>query len=264
MKDFSKDILHTIKQKRIEPLPHWVFFVRQVGLVGAFLLSVLVGGVSVSVILFSLSDIADANMGRMMRMHPGPFMLTYLPYVWVAAMVAFGIAAYVEMRHIKTGYRYRAVTILGASFLASLVLGGFLHAVGAGQFVDRRIADAVPQYRGLDARKMHLWMRPQEGMLAGRIVSGSATTTFVLEDFSGAQWTVESTDAALRGSIEGVPGERVRVAGSIVRPGVFRATDLFPWGRQRAMNAPMGLPMAPEGFDGRGMLMRERKAPVTP
>lgn len=259
MKDFSKDILHTIERTRIKPLPRWVFFARQVGLVSAFLLSVLVGGISVSVILFSMADVTDAGMGRMMRLHPGPFLLSYLPYVWVFAMVLFGIAAYFEIRHTKTGYRYRTATILGASFLASLVLGISLHAVGAGQLVDRRIADAVPQYRGFDARKMHLWMRPQEGMLAGRIVSGSATTTFVLEDFTGMRWTVEVDGVVLRGAIEGVPGERVRAAGSIIAPGVFRATDLFPWTRQGAM-VSAGMPIPGQIQND----MRERNRPARP
>ena len=255
MKDFSKNILQTIERKNIQPLPRWIFFAQQAGLVGAFLLSVLVGGISVSVILFSLSDAVETGMGRMMRMHPGPFLFTYLPYVWVLVMIAFGALAYVEARHTKAGYRYRMATIVGASFLASIVLGGLLHAAGAGRLVDRRFAEVVPQYRGLDARKMHLWMHPQEGVIAGRIVSGSATTTLTIEDFTGMRWIVETDAVVSRGTIEAVPGERIRVFGSVVAPGVFHATELFPWTKQGAM-------MIPERFDGRGMLMRERKMPL--
>lgn len=264
MNDFSKDILQAIEKKHIKPLPRWVFFARQVGLVGAFLLSVIIGGISVSVILFSLSEVVGVGMGRMMRLHPGPFLFAYLPYVWVAALVVFGVAAYVEMRHTKVGYRYRAMTILGASFLASLLLGGSLHAVGAGQIVERGVAGVVPHYRGLDARKERLWMRPQEGMLAGTIVSGAATTTFVLEDLSGEQWVVESSDAVVRGPIDGISEDRVRVAGSMVSPGVFRATDLFPWGGQKNMKEPMEMRMVPQRPDNRGMLMRERNNPMRP
>ena len=264
MHDFSKDILQTIEKKHIKPLPQWVFFARQASLIGTFLLSVIIGGISVSVILFSVSEVADVGMGRMMRMHPGPFLLTYLPYVWVAALIVFGVAAYVEMRHTKAGYRYRTATILGASFLASLLLGGSLHAVGAGQFVDRGVADVVPQYRGLDARKEALWMRPQEGMLAGRIVSGAATTTFVLEDLSGRRWVVEGSDAVVRGPIENISEERVRAAGSVVRPGVFRATDLFPWGGQGKAGMPAGMRGVPQRPNNKGMLMRERNRPAKP
>ncbi|KKU53902.1 MAG: hypothetical protein UX76_C0008G0025 [Candidatus Wolfebacteria bacterium GW2011_GWC1_47_103] len=82
MKDFSKDILHTIEERDIAPLPRWIFLMRQTALLGGFVLSVLIGGVSVSVILFALGDI-DPGAERMIRMHPGPFLITYLPYVWV-------------------------------------------------------------------------------------------------------------------------------------------------------------------------------------
>ncbi|EKD23567.1 MAG: hypothetical protein ACD_81C00218G0011 [uncultured bacterium] len=255
MKDYSKDILQTLQNKQIEPLPRWVFLARQIAIISAFVLSVVIGGISVSVILSSLSEVADFGMGRIMRMHPGPFLFTYLPYIWVVVMGLFSISAYMEMRHTKGGYRYQSITIVGASILASLLLGVAFHTVGMGRFVDRRVSEAIPQYRGLDARKMHLWMQPQMGMLAGRIVSGNATTTFVLEDFSGTQWIVESADAVVRGSIEGTSGERIRAAGTIIRAGVFRATELFPWERNGMMQGGMR-PVT--DIEQRGMLLRER------
>lgn len=263
MKDFSKDILHTIEQEQIAPRPRWVFLMRQLAWIGGFLLSVLIGGVAVSVILFSLSDI-DSGAGRMMRMHPGSFLMTYLPYVWVLTLVAFGIVAYYDMRNIKGIYRYRAIAVLGVGILASVIIGGLLHAAGAGRIAERRFAQAIPQYQGLDSRKMHLWMRPQEGMLAGRIVSGSATSTFMLQDFTGTQWTVDASDAEYHGGVSDGADVRVRVAGSIERPGVFRATDIFPWERRGMMQESMMLQGLPNGIEGRGMMMRERNVPVQP
>ena len=255
MKDFSKDILHNIEQNKIEPLPQWIFSVRQALFVGAFLISVVIGGISVSVMLFFLSDAVDVGMGNMIRVHLGPFLLSYLPYAWTAVMILFGIVAYFEMRHIKGGYRYRTAAILSASFLTSLFLGGLLHVIGAGQFIDYKVADIMPQYGGLDARKMHLWMHPQEGMLAGSIVSGSIASSLSIKDFSGSQWTIETAEATVRGEVAGIYGERVRVAGSVVRPGVFRATELFPWSDQGMMGVP-----SPSGrFSGKMMPMRERK-----
>lgn len=266
MNDFSKNILNTIQSKHIAPRPHWVFVARQVVLFAGFLLSILIGGISVSIILLALSDV-DLGAGQMMRMHPGPFLITYLPYVWVLAMVVFGSIAYYDARNIKGAYRHRTIVILGVSILASVIIGGLLHAAGAGKIAERRFAQIVPQYRGLDSRKMHLWMRPQEGMLAGKIVSGSATSTFVLEDFSGAQWIIEASGATLRGPIAGVSGERIRVAGSVIQPAVFRATDVFPWTRGGSMMQDGMMPQGDmNGFEQRGMMfpwqaqegMRER------
>lgn len=263
MKDFSKDILHTIEQQQIAPRPRWVFVARQLALLGGFIGSVIIGGISVSIILLSISDVG-LGMGRMMRMHPGPFLITYLPYVWVFAMFAFGIVAYYDARNIKGAYRYRAIAVLGVSILASVIIGGLLHAAGAGRVAERRFAQAIPQYQGLDSRKMHLWMRPQEGMLAGRIVSGSATSTFVLEDFSGMQWTVDASDAEYHGDVMDGANARVRVAGSIERPSVFRATDVFPWERRGMMQDPMMPQGFPNDSEGRGMMMRERNILIAP
>lgn len=262
MKDFSKDILHTIEEKGIAPRPRWVFFMRQCAFVGGFVLSVLIGGISVSIILFSLSEI-DMGAERMIRMHPVPFLMAYLPYVWVLMLVVFGILAYYDMRNIKGAYRFRTITLLGASILASVIVGGLLHTVGAGKLAERRFADAVPQYEGLDVRKMHLWMHPQEGMLAGSIVSGSATSTFMLEDFSGMRWTVESADATVHGPVEGISGERVKVGGAVVAPGVFHATDIFPWTRRGPSAGPMNDMMQGSGRSQEGMLMHERN-PLAP
>ncbi len=204
---------------------------RQLALLGGFVLSVFIGGVSISIILFSLTSI-DEGAVRMMRVHPGPFLITYLPYVWVATLIAFGFVAYYDMRNIKGAYRFRSITILSASVIVSIVVGGILHTVGAGRIAERRFAQMAPGYEGLDMRNMHFWMRPQEGMLAGRIVSGAATSTFVLEDFSGARWTVLAADAAQHGSIEAGSSSRVRVAGSLSGSATFHATDVFPWVRQ--------------------------------
>ena len=271
MKDFSKDILHTIEERDIAPLPRWIFLMRQTALLGGFVLSVLIGGVSVSVILFALGDI-DPGAERMIRMHPGPFLITYLPYVWVLTMIAFGIIAYYDMRSIKGAYRYRAVTILSASIVASIIVGGVLHTVGAGRIAERRFADVVPQYQAFETRKMHLWMRPEDGMLAGVIVSGSATSTLVLEDFSGIRWTVDVSDAVQRGWILGDFGERVRVAGSLTGPAVFHATDIFPWTRRGSViNREQGM-IRDEVFSRRfpdesgqqGMMLRERNLHLAP
>lgn len=269
MNNFSKNILHTIEQEQIEPRPRWIFLVRQAALFIAFIFSILIGGVSVAVILFSVNDI-DWDAPRMMNAHPGPFLLTYLPYVWVIALVLFGLMAYYEVRHTKTGYRYRTATLLGASFLASLVVGVFLHSVGAGQAIDRRFSVMMPQYRGLDARKASLWMRPGDGMLAGTIISGSATSTFVMEDFMGVRWVVDAKDAIRHGVLGNEGSVRVRVIGSVAAPGIFRATELFPWARHAMMQdgLPQGFPVMSEQG---GMLfrqaqngLRERKAPLLP
>lgn len=235
MKDFSKNILQTLEQRQIAPRPRWIFLARQATLVAGFIFSVLIGGLSVSVILLALTDLDWDTAPRMMQVHPGPFLITYLPFLWIVFLILFGAAAYYEMRNTKTGYRYRAATILGASFLASLAVGGILHGLGMGQLAERRFSDAIPFYQGLEARKMSLWMRPGDGMLAGRIVSGSASTTFVLEDFSGKQWTIDAEGAIQHGSASDNSSVQVRVIGSVVHPGEFRATEIFPWAHHGMM-----------------------------
>lgn len=228
MKDFSKNILHTLERERIAPRPRWVFLARQVALVVGFVVSVLIGGLSVSVILRALTDL-DWDTPRMMQAHPGSFLVVYLPLLWVILLIFFGTVAYYEMRNTKTGYRYRAATILAASFLTSLAVGGILHGFGMGRLAERRFSDVVPFYQGFEARKISLWVRPGDGMLAGRVISGSATTTFVLEDFLGARWTIDAKEAIQHGSIDANSSVRVRVIGSIVHPGEFRAAEVFPW-----------------------------------
>ena len=228
LQDFSKRILHTIERDRIAPLPRWIFFVRQIALIGGFLLATFIGGISVSVILFSLSNI-DEGARHLMRLHPGPFLITYLPYLWVLLLIAFGAIAYYDIRNMKGAYRYRTATMIAASIIASLVIGGIMHIAGAGRIAERRFAQLVPHYEGFDIRRRHLWMRPQEGMLAGTIIAGAPTTTFMLEDFAGQRWTVDATTAAYRGVPNGTSGDQVRIMGTMMAPAMFRATEIFPW-----------------------------------
>lgn len=230
IKDFSKEVLHTIEREQIAPRPRWIFFVRQLSLLGGLVFSILIGGISVSVLLFSIADI-DPAAERMMRMHPGPFFITYLPYAWILTLVAFGIVAYYDLRNIKGAYRYRTATLLGVSLFSSIIVGSIFHAIGAGKFTERQLVRRVPRYQELDARKERMWMRPNEGMLAGQIMPGPATSSCMLYDFSGQRWTVEVSDSLHQRVSEGFFGERVRIIGDMVRPGVFRATEIFPWGR---------------------------------
>lgn len=218
-------ILDTIEEKEITPKPEWRFTLHSVLLWFSIGLSVLLGGLALSIIIFfSLNGDWDVLLRLPDRVR---FLLFTLPYAWLMVTVAALIFAQHQFRLTKDGYRFRySFTILGI-VVATGALGYVFYHTGVGQILDARL-QSLPGYGQLINPRVALWNMTEEGRLAGDVIEIDGEV-FKVRDSSQKIWTVSFEEGAEFQAFVLKEGRRIRVLGTLVSPDEFRAKRILPW-----------------------------------
>lgn len=234
MGEVKKKVLSEIKDEKIEPKPRWQFLVKDYMLWSAFVLAVFIGAVSTCVIMDILTD-NDWDIYKYVVENPIQRVILSLPFLWLGVLVILWILAYLYYKLTKCGYKYSSYRIIGFSILASIVLGVFLNlCYGIGERVETMVAENIPFYSTVNSHcsNKEIWMHPEKGLLAGKIVEMSAPDCFALEDFSGTTWIVKkSGNIFIRGKLPLKEKEEVKIIGEEEKRGVFKALEIRRWAR---------------------------------
>lgn len=221
--DSTENILKRIEAAGVRPIPRRYFSLRNIGMWVLAALSVIVGGLAVSSIIFRL-----VNIPRVLP--PGlelqlPLMVRLIPFLWIVLLAIFSLLAYREIRATKRGYRYELPALVLGLLVASLIFGIGFYATGVGARLDLFTGRHMPFLAQLEHEQREQWMRPERGFLVGTVTSTS-DEMFVLIDPKHISWTVLIEDNVSTTSIEkfmrvGVRGEIIKGEGH-----TFRACDI--------------------------------------
>jgi hypothetical protein len=224
MTELTKKTLSKIKKEGIRFIPKWHFLAKEWFMWLTFFISVLVGGVAGSIIIYRVLNnewelapyLADSFTG---------FVLITLPYFWIALLIAFILLADYQFKQTKEGYKYQFVWILALNLVLSLGLGVILYKGNFSEKIEAAFENYLPYYGQLAPPRHRLWMNPDRGLLMGRILemgSGSA----LLEDLDGRNWEVEiGPDFAFENKV----GEIIRLMGERHAENLFKMRKLNPW-----------------------------------
>ncbi len=220
----TEEILKRIEDAGVRPIPRNYFSLRNIGMWLLAALSVTVGSLAVSSIIFRL-----VNIPRVLPPGVGtlelPLIVRLMPFLWIALMLLFSYLAFREIRATKRGYRYELSTLVLGLLLASTVLGVAFYATGVGARLDLFTARHAPFVAQLEHEQREQWMRPERGFLVG-IITSTSTDHFVIVDPKRTQWTVLIENDLDMRSIQSAM--RVGVRGEIVdgEEYTFRACDI--------------------------------------
>lgn len=233
MNQLIQDTLQKIKAKNITPVARWKYVVKKYSFWCAFLAVVILGAVSFSVALYSLSQL-DWDLYRFVHQNPFIYALSLLPYFWLILIGAFLFLAFFDLRKTEDGYRF---SWLKMSFLSigSIVLLGFVFSLTslAGNLNSLLIKD-VPYYgQHMLMTKESQWMQPDKGFLAGSIHSVSKND-ISLKDLHQKEWIVSiDQNTFIRPSVNISPGQMIKIIGTKKGGSNFQAKEIRPWaGRQ--------------------------------
>ena len=180
-----------IKEKNIQPTSRWFFRARNLSLWIPGILSIIIGAFAVSSLIFGI----DHGGLQYASFVDAPFIviaLKSLPYAWIVLSVAFAWIAVQTLRITKHGYRYKAATLILASLLLSIVLGGIGYVVGIGQYIDTQLARVAPHVTAVGQQQI-IWNHPDDGRLAGT-VRKVHDEFFTIKDVTGESWLVTIDD----------------------------------------------------------------------
>ena len=197
MTKFSDGIIRKIKQEHIAPVPRWHFLLKNYSLWTAFIVSVMLGSLSFSVIAHRILY-GDWEVIEVAGLNPVLFFFVLLPYIWLLFLGLFSILAYFEWRHTKNAYRFRTYYMIVGSIAVSAVLGSFFYRLGLGKRIDVAMMKVMPYYNeSLHKQRNDIWLRPDKGLLTGEVESVDDTGIMTIRDGSGKEWTVVGNAATV-------------------------------------------------------------------
>lgn len=210
MHDISEKIIDKIKKENLKPAPKWHFLLKNYVIWILFVLSILIGSLTFSVILFFITS-SGIDAYLFLNKNPlGGFILA-LPRFWLAFLLVFLAVAYYNYKHTKGGYKYNSYLIIILSVIISFILGYFLFFFGLGKKTDDILNNNIPIYRqNTMMHKQRMWNRPEQGFLIGDVVEFKNKDFFTIKDFNKMIWQIKSENASWIG-LPPKPGEGMEV-----------------------------------------------------
>ncbi len=176
-----------IQDKDLKPTPRFIFQAKNLALWIPGILSIIIGALAVSSLIFGI-DHGGLRYASYLDTSFFVTMLQMLPYVWIIVSVVFGVIAIRFLRITRHGYKYQVATLILASLLFSIVLGGIGYVVGVGQYIDTKLEQISPRISVL-GQQQAVWNNPELGRLAGT-VRKVHDEFFTVKDLSGDTWLV--------------------------------------------------------------------------
>jgi hypothetical protein len=227
----AERVLGRIQSEHLTPRPRWEFLLKNYVFWGLGALAVIFGSLAFSATLFEIQNV-DWRLSPATHADLFSFFLATAPFIWVFVLALFTLFGYLYVRRTTHGYRYPLTMImLGVVFL-SLLFGTVLYAAGLGGQVEESLGDHPPFYRPILVEERSWWVAPEKGLLGGEVENVAPdATTFVLHDFSGKNWNIETSDLRARDIAVIVQGGTVRIIGTPATStsALFHACFVFPW-----------------------------------
>jgi len=224
----SDELIEKLKQRNLKPKPVWHFSLQTAFYWFLFLMSVILGALAFSIILYSIQQVDFGLVAHMS--HSGlEFLLGLAPFFWIISLIIFLFVAMVGIRKSKKGYKVSYTKIIAFSASFSILAGTLFFIGGGGEWLDNAFSSRVSLYEGVQTKKIELWSKPENGHLAGTITDiGEAKIELI--DFNNQVWKIDLEKANIPNSVQIEEGEKIKIIGEIISPNTFLAKQLRPWG----------------------------------
>jgi len=232
--DLSKKTLEKITKEKITPKPRYTFLIKNYLVwIGAGL-SIFLGIQAVAIIIHLIKS-QDWDIYELVN-NRGEFLILSIPYFWLISLGLFIFIAYYNIKHTKSGYKYKLSTILIAYFALTLVLGTLVYFIGLGENLEDMFSKNVPIYGMISQHRNQMWQHPEEGRLVGKIIEIKNEDLLRVEDYDRYKWLVDISEIDLPDFVKFQIGMRLKIMGEIMGKNEFRAIMLRPDLPQRLLN----------------------------
>ena len=209
--NISDKTLDLINKQKIRPIPKLEFVMKNWGLWLGFVISIglLILGTCVS--WFSLFD----NI--------------ITPYMWLFVTIIFLGLSFFLFEKTKRAYRFPKWQIIISIILIGLIIGGIFFKIGLANKLDKRLESRFGFYRQMVPMKMQVWNNPEQGYLSGEITNVTDITNFQIKDFNENIWTITGVNPLIKGRVQVVVGEEIKIIGTKTGDNFFEAKEIRPW-----------------------------------
>lgn len=227
-KDFSKEILEKIKKEQIKPKSKWHFILKDHVVWFVFAASIVLGALAFSIILH-FWEINDWDAYYRVNENFLTFALLTIPRFWIVCFLLFAFVAYFYLKHTREGYRMEFAKVVVLNLGLSLVCGGVLYSVGAGRQAENEFAKRAPFYNDLRNDQEGIWLRPEQGVIIGKIMNIEADRELLeMDDPRQITWTVDISDTEYFQGFVLQKGFLIKVFGKQGEGNYFVAQEIRP------------------------------------
>lgn len=222
--NISARVADKIKKQELKPVPKYRFYFKSLGVWFLFLLTVVFGGVCVS-LMFYIFSVQDWDVYRRLNYGAMYVYLQTVPYLWLVTMILFFVFAYFNYRHTKYGYKTNLFILLIVLTVLTGLSGFLMNKAGLGEKIEKAVENKVPAYEYLSGRG--LWNNTQIGLLAGKIISLDKSGLIIV-DFNGKNYQiVVETSTLVTADIQ--IGSKIKIVGELLSNGKFKAQEIRSW-----------------------------------
>lgn len=232
----SKNVLEKIKKENIKPIPKWHFMLKKSFIWNLFVLNILLGSVGFAIIIYLLVN-NEALFDMSLAQDLWQWILLAVPVLWILLTLFFFFVAYYNFTKTEDAFRFSVGRKLLINIGITILLGFLLYSGGFSEKLNNLFADNLPFYSHTLDTRLKIWMRPEEGFLAGEILElNEKEFSISLLDLSGDEWSVVYKDAFVKGRVILQKGEVIKLIGESSSEGRFVASEIRPWqGNGRGM-----------------------------
>lgn len=229
MNKLTKNVIEQIKNKNIKPVPKWEFMLKEYFINGLFVVNLIVGSIGFAITLYILTNNEEVIDGL-----PNTDIIQWLifsvPFVWILITIFFIVTAYYNFKHTIEGYKFSVARILLVNIFITFLIGIALTFTGTSEKLNNVFTTNIPYYNNIFDLRGQMWMRPNEGYLAGSITStDNINDNIIIRDLNGKEWVVDINDAIIKGRVVIQENEKIKIIGKLTNPSDFHAIEIRPW-----------------------------------
>lgn len=236
MEKLSKKVVEKIKKEKIKPIPKWRFILRHSLLWILFTANLIFGALGFAIIIYLTAN-NDAFSEFTLAENLWQWIFLSIPIAWILLTISLLIISYLYFKNTDRGYKFTAIKIFLFNICATLILGLIIYESGFSEKVNNIFLKSIPFYSHTLDTRSQVWMRPEQGYLAGDIESiNKQDETLTLKDLDENNWSVDYSNSQIRHSVNLEIGERIKILGETEDNDTFIASEIRPWtGQGRKM-----------------------------
>lgn len=224
----AQKILSKIQNENIQPKPEWMFtsgeWIKRL----VYLVFVLTGSASFSIILYAIS-VNGFDLIQHFKHSTLESVLVLLPILWLAALLFFLAASVVSVLFTGKAYKYTFGKWMSLTTGISMTLGTLFFITGGAKWLEHSFETNIESYESLLEKKTTIWSQPELGTLSGEITE--VGDEFIrLKDWKKQSWTIETTSAFIAPVLDIQPGVQIKINGQKTGDFGFTAEKIRPWG----------------------------------
>lgn len=210
--------LEKIKNKK--PTPKWIFVSKNILFWSIFLLFIIVGLLSTSLIIYLIFNTGfDLNN-----------IIYSIPYLWILFTTILFLLSYFNFKNIENNYKYLTIKNIFITLITSILFGILFYNIGFSEFLDKKLKNNVIVYNNYINRHIkNVWNNPKNGFLLGTVLEIKSSDSFILLDVNNKKWEITLTEETIkRGRVSIQKNEQIKIIGKILNDNNFKANDIRP------------------------------------